>query len=280
MTHMLLAGSPCIGTGSNPNSLTTDQRGAGFPREVVAVDMGAVETDTGLNGGTWVVDTLADEEDGDFDAGDLSLREAIANAPGGAIITFDGTIFPDSTTGTIILTMGDLSIDKTLTIDGDDRVTINGAGTNRIFSINDQTCTATAVELSNISLTGGAADNGAAIWNAENLTILNVNISDSSATGNGGAIYNSESSGTIADASLTIEDSSITKNSAVSGGGIYNSIGTSASVNDTTLGSNNATNGGGNLQQGNHENLRLDHLQQQRRKWRCLLPLRRDNFNN
>jgi len=43
-TQALLAGSPAIDTGSNPLSLTTDQRGAGFPRVVgAAADMGAYE---------------------------------------------------------------------------------------------------------------------------------------------------------------------------------------------------------------------------------------------
>jgi len=44
-THALLGGSPAINAGSNPQSLTTDQRGVGFPRAVnVAVDMGAYES--------------------------------------------------------------------------------------------------------------------------------------------------------------------------------------------------------------------------------------------
>ena len=43
-TQALFAGSPAINTGSNPLSLTTDQRGAGFPRVVgAAADMGAYE---------------------------------------------------------------------------------------------------------------------------------------------------------------------------------------------------------------------------------------------
>ena len=43
-TMALLAGSPAINTGSNPNALTTDQRGAGFPRVVgLAADIGAFE---------------------------------------------------------------------------------------------------------------------------------------------------------------------------------------------------------------------------------------------
>jgi hypothetical protein len=43
-TQALLAGSPAINAGSNPLNLTTDQRGAGFPRVVgPAADMGAYE---------------------------------------------------------------------------------------------------------------------------------------------------------------------------------------------------------------------------------------------
>jgi hypothetical protein len=43
-THLLLPGSPCLDTGSNPANLTTDQRGPGFPRVLSgAPDMGAVE---------------------------------------------------------------------------------------------------------------------------------------------------------------------------------------------------------------------------------------------
>jgi hypothetical protein len=44
-TQALLPGSPAINAGSNPLSLTTDQRGAGYARVVGAVaDMGAFET--------------------------------------------------------------------------------------------------------------------------------------------------------------------------------------------------------------------------------------------
>lgn len=44
-THALLPDSPAIDTGSNPLALTTDQRGAGFPRTIgAATDIGAFET--------------------------------------------------------------------------------------------------------------------------------------------------------------------------------------------------------------------------------------------
>ncbi|MEG4806375.1 choice-of-anchor Q domain-containing protein, partial [Microcoleus sp. F8-D1] len=43
-THALVSGSPAIDAGTNPNSLTTDQRGTGFPRVVgSAADIGAFE---------------------------------------------------------------------------------------------------------------------------------------------------------------------------------------------------------------------------------------------
>lgn len=46
-TQAVLAGSPAIDAGSNPLSLTTDQRGAGFPRTIGAgTDIGAYERDT------------------------------------------------------------------------------------------------------------------------------------------------------------------------------------------------------------------------------------------
>lgn len=43
LTHALFAGSPCLNVGSNPASLTTDQRGPGFARESGAADIGAFE---------------------------------------------------------------------------------------------------------------------------------------------------------------------------------------------------------------------------------------------
>ena len=42
-THALKDLSPCIGKGSDPLTLSYDQRGQGFPRALGAVDMGAVE---------------------------------------------------------------------------------------------------------------------------------------------------------------------------------------------------------------------------------------------
>ena len=87
-TVALQPGSPAIDAGSNPNNLATDQRGNGFDRTIgEATDIGAfeVQTITDNPGGSdgLVVSTVEDENDGDFSAGDLSLREAIALAEAG-----------------------------------------------------------------------------------------------------------------------------------------------------------------------------------------------------
>ena len=90
------------------------------------------------------VDTLVDEADGSIVDGDISLRDALATASAGEIIDF-------SVAGTIQLDdgLGELVIDKNLTIDGDNQVTIDaGGGTDgtignadgfRIFKIDDGT---------------------------------------------------------------------------------------------------------------------------------------------
>ncbi|MFH2124173.1 MAG: choice-of-anchor Q domain-containing protein, partial [Pseudomonadota bacterium] len=243
-THMLLAASPAIGTGDNPLALATDQRGAGFDRVIGSVDMGAVETDAGLLPGSWIVSTTDDVDDGNLTPGSLSLREAISNAPGGATLTFDATAFPEPTAGTITLT-SQLVINKPLTIDGDNRVTLNGNELTRIFTINDLTSTPTAVQLKNMVLTNGKADNGAAVWNAEKLTLTHLSFTNNQATSNGGAIFNSPASSSIANASILLQNSTFTGNSAVSeGGAIFNSSGVSITLSDVTFSANHSTNGG------------------------------------
>jgi len=102
-THQLLIGSPAIDAGNDcvvtsnacgdyNSALTTDQRGAGFARQVdgnadntATVDIGAFEFQT------FVVNTTDDHDDSVCDANDCSLREAInaANAAGGGRIRFN-----------------------------------------------------------------------------------------------------------------------------------------------------------------------------------------------
>ena len=71
------------------------------------------------------VDTLVDEADGSIGDGDISLRDAIAAATSGETIDF-------SVSDTIALAdaLGQLTIDKPLTITGGSRLTLGGDWTN------------------------------------------------------------------------------------------------------------------------------------------------------
>ena len=79
-----------------------------------------------------VVDTLADELDVDYSAGDFSLREAIgiANAnPGGDTVLFDASLTAGGP-ATMLLTQGELAITDALMINGPgaDVLTIDASG--------------------------------------------------------------------------------------------------------------------------------------------------------
>ncbi len=160
----------------------------------------------------------------DHDSGAGSLRQAIADACAGGRITFAGDY-------TIYLTTT-LSINKRLTVDGEARaVTISGdsAGNGtpdvRVFSIGSSGV-ATLTHLSIVSGTASVGtddcvdDCGGAIYNDGTLTVQNSSLSGNSADYDGGAIYNL--------GMLTVQNSIFSDNSAEwgGGGGISNEEGT------------------------------------------------------
>ena len=142
-----------------------------------------------------IVDTLMDEMDADFNAGDLSLREAvfIANLrPGADTIRFETSL----SNGTILLTRGELVIFDVLTIDATalmDGLTIDASGNDptpdeikwdgsRIFNIDDgDNETDSPVAMRGLTLTGGdSSDVGGAVRTSEELTVTSSTISGNS----------------------------------------------------------------------------------------------------
>ena len=230
-THALLAGSPAIDAG-DPAIVAppaNDQRGALFMRQNGTIDIGAFE----IQPQSLIVDTLVDENDGDYSSGDLSLREAIdiANAvPMTDAITFAAAL--DG--GTITLGGTDLEITESLTIDATalaQNVTIDANSASRIFNI---TATSGDFILAGLTLIGGRTTgdnvsfpvdstfNGGAIRSLTtgNLTVDQSTISGSNTTGdraNGGGVF---SSGAVVFTSSTISGNSAAGLSA-SGGGIF-----------------------------------------------------------
>ena len=138
-THALRPGSPAIDAGNS--ALTSDQRGVGRPVDIAGVanvgngsDIGAYEIDAVQIGTNFVVNRIADTNDGTCSLGDCTLREAInaANVAGGSI-TFDPTVFASKQT--IKLGSQLPTVTKTTTITGSAAgVTIDAAGNNIVYS--------------------------------------------------------------------------------------------------------------------------------------------------
>ncbi len=175
---------------------------------------------------TVTVDTLVDEADGSITDGDVSLRDAIANAPAGETIDF-------SVTGTIDLTLGQLVIFKDLSIVGPGAglLTVDAAGSDstpgvvdgmgsRVFLINDgDSNNELSVQISGISIVNGdVSGDGGGILNREILNIANAEVSNNHAFGSGfdgGGIFSDEG----LQGSLSIHASTLSGNTASDDGG-------------------------------------------------------------
>ncbi|MDJ0975649.1 MAG: hypothetical protein QNJ98_14395 [Planctomycetota bacterium] len=145
------------------------------------------------------------------DAGDGSLRDAVANAPDGAWIVFDPTL----ATGTIVLA-SHLEIDRPIVIGGLsgtlDRHTISGNDATRLFMV----VSGGSLDLRDMVLTAGNAQpggGGAIHAHDANLALRRVTIAACHSSSSGGAI-------TIIDGELDMTDSAITACTADWGGAI------------------------------------------------------------
>ena len=203
----------------------------------------------------YVVDTDSSADDGNFAAGNLSLREAInqANAnPGADTITFGdgsasgGTNFTDDVADTIVTNNAELLITDSLTIigPGSDKLIISGENQTRIFKIdNGDLGSLIDVEISGITATNGnASGSGGAIESFENLTIRESKITNNTAAVQGGGIH-ADSTGT-----LKLLNSELTENTANSfGGAVVGKADTTVVVSGSTIAGNTGTAGGGFL---------------------------------
>ena len=247
-THALLTNSPALNKGAGPATL--DQRGVSRSQGSQA-DIGAFE-DSDFS--SIVVDTLEDSVNGDFSAGDRSLREAIGFINAGGTITFAPALLNQM----IVLGGNELLIDKGLTIDGDINndgladIILNANGSSRVINVDDGTSTDQDITLNGLVVTGGKVNTfefGGGIRNRENLTLTNSKVSGNNATGiysYGGGIFHYYANLTVTNS--TVSGNSITGASSY-GGGIFNQYGnltvTQSTVSgNSTTGSNSAGGGG------------------------------------
>ncbi|MCA9259994.1 MAG: hypothetical protein KDA61_12370, partial [Planctomycetales bacterium] len=258
------------------SSSSWDQRGAPFTRfDGAGIDIGACERHS-LAASYFQVNTTSDASDGDFSAGNLSLREAIelANFTDDAeTITFDPVVF--ATPQTIALTSPLPTITESVSILGPGAALLvldagkgpdNTPGTFdgfRIVDINDGNDNDQInVAFSGLTLTG--ADTrayGGAIMNFEDLEITASVISGNSATIGGGVVNYGAATitgSTLSDnkardygggiysrGAATIASSTISGNSAGYGGGIVNTG--AITITDSTISGNHAEHSGGGV---------------------------------
>ncbi len=198
---------------------------------------------------TFAVSTAIDESDGDYSAGDFSLREALEQA---AVSTgHDEIEFDTGLSGqTIFLTVEDFDFDGPtglLPLEASD-VTIRGLGAidtiidaqglGRAFVIGGS-----QVQLEGLTIRGGFTEygeSGGAIYTAASqLSIVDSVIEDSVSGWRGGGIY-------AADGVLSISGSTVRNNDAdASGGGIAVSESATLVLTDSTVSGNTAGNSGG-----------------------------------
>jgi hypothetical protein len=195
-----------------------------------------------------IVNTLNDDPNGPV-AGQTTLRDAIdqANANPGSTITFQAGL-----NGTILLEAMLPNLTANVTIIGSNQ-TIQRAGNAGPFGIFEVFAT---VEIDNLTIKGGDDTTGGGIYNAGNLTLRNDTISNNTAAGKGGGIFD------VSGSTLTLDHDIIEDNQAQDGGGIYNFSGStlqsfagniaSAIVNNTATadGGGIYNNGKVNLQAG------------------------------
>ena len=261
LTHALLADSQAIDAGDDALAvdasgiaLTTDQRGGGSSTRIFddltatgsGVDIGAFERNT------VVVDNQVDEDDGDFSAGDLSLREAIGLTNGNfGTITFDGSVFTGGYNSVIRLTQGELVIDKSVSIDG---TSVGGVVITGDTDDDDVTLPGTHITDVSASFGGTAGvpsdllDDNSRVLKflgiGTNLSLTGLTITggrDTTVFEGGGGIL-SDSSGT-----LTLSDSTVSGNSTTGGlavGGGISAFGELFLVNSTVSGNRSGNSGG------------------------------------
>lgn len=199
------------------------------------------------------VNTLVDEADGSITDGDVSLRDAVANAAPGETIDF-------AVTGTINLQFGQIPIFQDIEIRGPGSGLLivdaaagdltpgvmDGKGT-QIFSINDfQLGNLLSVRISGMTLKH--ADSkilGGAIYNRENLRIHDVAFIENYSQESGGGLFSEEQS------LLTLTASVFRSNTGVSGGGLASSA-TATRISDSTFELNGASQRGGALSIANN----------------------------
>ncbi|MBN2293889.1 MAG: cadherin-like domain-containing protein, partial [Pirellulales bacterium] len=179
-----------------------------------------------------LVTTIDDEDDGDLSPGDISLREALADASTSQV-QFDVNLFNQ----TIRLELGALDASNVQIVGlGTRYLSIDGQDQSSVFHVTGNSL------ISHLTISGGLADQGGGINNEGTLTLTNSMLSENRAS-DGGGIFN--------EGTLTLTNSTLLDNLSGYGGGIFN-IGKLTLTNCTLSGNFASVCGGGIYNNGNN----------------------------
>lgn len=149
------------------------------------------------------------------DDGAGSLRAALAAAE--VLEGKDDIVFAPSMQGQTIQLTSELAVNSVVSIGGIDEfgtfvdgITIRGGPSSRVFTINSEI----SVDIFRLTIAGGTADQGGAIWNGGSLSLSEVTFVSNTATEAGGAIFNQ--------GFLTVNFCDFVSNSAAQGGALFN----------------------------------------------------------
>src|SRR5882757_8381368 len=191
------------------------------------------------------------------DNGVGSLRQALAIANDGDTITF-------AVSGSIMLTTGELLVDKSISVSGpgSGNLAVDGNANSRVFYVSSgTTVTISGLTVRNGMVTGNfPAGSGGGIYSFQaTLTLNDCAIIGNSASYGGGIAndaYNDEKGGPWA--ILTISNSTLSGNSAgYDGGGVFNTsgrwTGATLTINNSTFSMNSAGYYGGGIDNNGYE---------------------------
>ena len=251
LTHAFLTGSPAIDKGFSFGS-TTDQRGFTRPVDLAAytnapggdgTDIGAFESAQPL---TFTVTRIDDRNNSTCAVGDCSLREAITAS--NATLTQDVIQFSAlfDSPQTIVLTNGQLTIGKSLSIigKGANLTTISGNNASRVFLIPQSFLAVTISGLTIANGNGNGNDYGGGLRNLSTgvVNLTNCAFTNNMSTGYGGGLED----GSPVGGSLNITGCTFSGNVAVEGGAIKIQS-KAVTVTNTTISGNTGNNYGGGI---------------------------------
>ena len=230
------ASSPAIDSGlAGPGN--KDQRG-----ETRTIDLPSVANAAGGDGtdiGAVELRPTLPQVTNTNDSGAGSLREAITAA--NAMAGLDAITFAPSLTGTVNLQSALPTLTGEVEIDGPGlaQLTVrrDAGGDYRIFNIP----TGASAEISGLTITNGASDNGGGVQSSGRLLLERVAVTSNTATSRGGGVLNLRGW-------LTVKASTLAGNTAnFGGGGLQGFEGHETLVLDSTISGNQSTSGGAGI---------------------------------